>query len=103
MENTQKFQIVYAGLTNLCQHFTTDLARGIMTNEGKQTALSKARSFKYSNTTSSFFNSIFHQRAGKTGLFHMRGVNCTHFNTCCTFNFEKIIKLADAPLLFFSY
>ena len=55
MEKTQKFQIVYAGLTNLCQHSTIDLVRGIMTNERKQSALLKARSFKHSKTTSSFF------------------------------------------------
>ena len=55
MEKTRKFQIVYAGLTNLCQHSTTDLARGIMRNERKQSALSKVRSFKHSKTTSSFF------------------------------------------------
>ena len=33
MGKTGKFQIFHAGLTNLCQHSTTDLARGIMTNE----------------------------------------------------------------------
>ena len=32
-----------------------------------------------------FLYSIYHQRAGKTSLFHMRGVNVTHFNTCSTF------------------
>ena len=37
----EKFQIVYAGLTNLRQHSTTDLARGIMTNESKQSMLLK--------------------------------------------------------------
>ena len=41
MEKTGKFQIVYAGPTNLCQHPTADLGRGIMTNERKQCALSK--------------------------------------------------------------
>ena len=46
VENTK----VYAGPTNLCQHSTTDLARGIMTNECKQSALSE-----HSETTSSFF------------------------------------------------
>ena len=30
MERTRKLQIVYVGFTNLCQHSTTDLARGIM-------------------------------------------------------------------------
>ena len=45
MEKTLKFQIVYAGLTNRCQHSTNDLARGIMANERKQSALSKAGSF----------------------------------------------------------
>ena len=74
MEKTRKFQIVYVGLTNICQHSTTDLARGIMTNEHRQSALSKARSFKHSKTTSSFSYSIYHQQAGKTSLFHMRGV-----------------------------
>ena len=33
-----------------------------------------------------FIYSIYHQRADKTNLFHMRGANFTHFNTCCTFN-----------------
>ena len=55
MEKTQKFHIVYVGPTNLCQHSTTDLERGIMTNERKQSVLLKARSFKHSKTTSSFF------------------------------------------------
>ena len=32
MEKTRQFQIVCASLTNLCQHSTTDLARGIMMN-----------------------------------------------------------------------
>ena len=56
------FQLVYVGLTNLCQHSTTHLTRGIMTNEHKQSALSKARSFKHSKTRSSFLYSIYHQR-----------------------------------------
>ena len=86
MKKTQKIQIVYAGLTNLCQHSTTDLARGIITTGHKQSALSKTRSFKHSKTTSSFLYSIHHQRAGKT--IHMRGVDYTHFNTCCTFKFS---------------
>ena len=30
--------------------------------------------------------SIYHQRTGKTSFFHMRGVDITHFNACCTFN-----------------
>ena len=40
MEKTRKLHIVYAGPTNLCQHSTTDLARGITTNKRKQSALS---------------------------------------------------------------
>ena len=55
MEKTQKIQIVYGGPTNLCQHSTTDLARGIMMNKRKQSVPSKARSFKQSKITSSFF------------------------------------------------
>ena len=86
MEKTRKSQIVYAGPRNLCQHSTTDLTRGIMINEGKQSALSKVQSFKQSKTTSIFNkNSIYHQRAGKTSLLHLRGVDFMHFNTCCTF------------------
>ena len=41
-------------MLNLCQHSTTELPRGIMTNEHKQSALSKARCFKHSKITSSF-------------------------------------------------
>ena len=70
-----------------CQHSTTDLATGLMTNQRKQSALSKAWSFKHSKTIqAAFLYSIYHQRAGKTNLFHMRGVDFIHFNTCCTFN-----------------
>ena len=47
MDNTRTCQMVYAGPTNICQHSTTDLARGIMTNERKQSVASKARSFKH--------------------------------------------------------
>ena len=81
MEKRRKFQIVYAGLTNLCQHSTTDLVTAIMTNERKQSALSKVRSLKDSKTTGSVFvlYSIYHQRAGKTSHFHMRGGDFTHF------------------------
>ena len=59
MEKTEKFQIVYAALVKPLSTFSdttsqTDLAIGIMRNESKQSALSKARSFKHSKTTSSF-------------------------------------------------
>ena len=33
-----------------------------------------------------FLYSIYHQRAGKTNLFHMRGGRFHAFNTWCTFN-----------------
>ena len=52
-EKTRKLQIIDAGPTNLCQHFTTE-AIGIMTKEHKQSALSKARFLKHSKITSSF-------------------------------------------------
>ena len=55
MEKSKKFQLVYVGPTNLCQHSTTDVPSGIMTKARKQSALSKARSFKHFKTTSSFF------------------------------------------------
>ena len=32
-----------------------------------------------------FLHSIYHQRAGKTNLFHMRGGRFHAFNTLCTF------------------
>ena len=32
------------------------------------------------------FQTIYHQGAGKTSLIHMRGVEFTHSNTCCTFD-----------------
>ena len=41
--------------------------------------------------------SIYHQRAGRTSLFHMRGVDFTHFNTCCTFNCLNILCLPKPP------
>ena len=64
---------------------TNFLARGIMTNERIQSALSKARTFKHSKIIqAAFLCLIYHQRAGKTSLFHMRGVDFAHFN----FSFE---------------
>ena len=89
MEKIWKFQIVYAGLKNLCQHSTTDLARAIMTNEHK-----RGRRHNLSNILkleAAFLYSIYHQQAGKTSLFHMRGVDFTYFKTCCTFNTWKIM------------
>ena len=65
-----------------------------------QSALSKIRSFQHSKPTSSFLYSIYHQRAGKTSLFHMRGVDFTHFNTYCTFNIiHAIVHLLYIPLV----
>ena len=55
MEKTQKFQIVYAGTTHLCQRSTTDLTTGIMTNERKQSVLYKALSLKHSKIYAAFF------------------------------------------------
>ena len=88
MEKTQKFQIVYEGPTNLCQHSTTDLTRGIMTNERKQSVLLKARSFKHSKTTNNFLYSVYYQRADKTNLFHR----------LCTFNFINFFRQCLAPV-----
>ena len=82
MEKTRKFQRVYAGPTNLCQHSTTDLARGIMMND-LRCAVEGMQSFKQAQAA--FWYSIYHPRAGKSSLFHMRGVDFTHFNTCYTF------------------
>ena len=41
-------------------------------NQRKQSALSKVRSFKHTKT---FWYSLYHHRAGKTSLFHIRGVD----------------------------
>ena len=51
-----------------------------------------ARSFKHSKTTSNVLvtYSIYHQRAGKTNLFHMRGCQFHAFNTWCTFNLKYL-------------
>ena len=100
------FPIVYAILTTLCQHSTTDLARGVMRNERKQSALSKACSFKHSKTTNSFFVFNLSPTApDKTNLFQMRGVDFRHFNTCCTFNvmedklYSNLSNIWDALIL----
>ena len=87
MEKTQKFQKLNPGPTNLCQHITADLARGIMTNVNNL----RRRRHDLSNILkwqAAFLYSPYHQRAGKSqaSLFHMRGVDFTHFDTCCTFN-----------------
>ena len=60
-----------------------------MTNERKQSVLSKALSCKHSKTTSSFLYSVYLKRAGKTSPY-MRGVDFTHFNTCCTFKVPDV-------------
>ena len=69
---------------NICYHCTTDLARDIMTDERKQSALSNDHS-NILKLQAVFSHSYYYQRAGKTSLFHMRGVDFTHVNTCCTF------------------
>ena len=71
MEKTRNFQIVYAGPTNLC-HFVDNL-RCLRHDLSDMLKLQAA-----------FLYSIYHQRAGKPSLFHMRGVDFMHFNTCCT-------------------
>ena len=55
----------------------------------------KAWAFKHSKTTTvqdMFLHSIYHQRAGKTNLFHMRGGRLYAGNTLCTFKLKHIIK-----------
>ena len=39
-----------------------------------------------------FLYSIYHPRAGKTSLCHMRGVDLAHFSTCCTFNLTSAVN-----------
>ena len=41
-----------------------------------------------------FLYLIYHQRARKTNLFHMRGGRFHAGNTLCTFNLEAVIWLA---------
>ena len=53
-----------------------------MTNKRKQSALSKARSFKHSFL-------ILHEQVN---LVSFRGVDFTHFNTCCTFKVENVAE-----------
>ena len=85
MEKTRKFQIDYVGLTNLCQHSTTDLVRGIITTNVNNLRCGRHHLSTILKLQAAFLYSIYHQRAGKTSLLHMRGVDFTHFNTCCTF------------------
>ena len=55
-----------------------------MTNEHKQSALSKARPFKHVKLQAAFLQSIYHKRAGTSSLFHMEAVDFTHCNTVAT-------------------
>ena len=72
MENGRKILIVYAGPKNLSQHSTTDLAKGIMTNERKQSELYINDLPNILKLQVAVLYSIY-QRAGKTSLFHSRG------------------------------
>ena len=52
---------------------------------------------KTTSITSGFFSSIYHQRAGKTSFFYMRGVDFTPFNACCTF--KSAVRIPHRPHL----
>ena len=47
----------------------------------------------FENYKQLFLYSMYPQRAGKTSLFHMRAVDSTHFNTCCTFKSSMLSLL----------
>ena len=87
MEKTRTFQIVYVGRTNLCD--LTNRLREIPYETGVSPAATlshygQASSRKQSQCgrhglsnilklQATFLYSFYHQRAGKTNLFHMRG------------------------------
>ena len=41
-----------------------------------------------------FLYSIYHQRAGKTNLFHMRGGRFHDGNTLCTFKYDRVLRIS---------
>ena len=63
-----------------------------MTNECKQSACRRHNLSNILKLQATFLYSIYHQRAGKTSLFHVRGIDFTHFNTCCTFKYALIFQ-----------
>ena len=87
MEKSRNFQTIYAGHTNLSKQINWPHERHYETGDSPAATLSQwgqASSHKQSKCgrhdlsnilklQATFLYSIYHQRAGKTNLFHMRG------------------------------
>ena len=92
MEKTRKFQIVYAGLTNLCQHIPQLTSREAYW--WRNVNYLHCRRLDLSNILklqAAFLYSIHHGEQVKL-VFQMRGVDFTHFNYCCTFNQDNFLS-----------
>ena len=97
MEKSRNFQIIYAGRTKLTfQNKPTDHVRGITKLAATLSHWGQASSRKQSRCGRHGLSNIlklqamslyssYHQRAGKTNLFHMRGGPFHAGNTLCTF------------------
>ena len=113
MEKSRNFQIVYVGRTNLSKQTNWPRERYYETGDSPAATLShwgQASSCKPSECGShglsnilklqaTFLYSIYHQRAGKTNLFHTRGGRVHAGNTLCTFNFFHFFHLYSTHLI----
>ena len=91
MEKSRNFQIIYAGRTNLERHYGTgDSPAAILSHWGQASSRKQSECGRHGLSNirklqATFLYSIYHQRAGKTNLFHMRGGRFHAGNTLCTF------------------
>ena len=116
MEKTRKFQIVYVACTNLCKQTNWPCERPYETGDSPAATLShwgqvssrkqsECGMYGLSNILElipTFLYSIYHQRAGKTNLFHMRGGRFHAGNTLCTFNICSVyydLSITDIPVM----
>ena len=114
MEKSRHFQIIYAGRTILSKQTKRPCERHYETRDSPTTTLSqwgKASSRKQSEygrhglsnilkLQATFLNSTYHQRAGKTNLFHMRGGRFHAGNTSCTFKLYLLLRYYPSPPFF---
>ena len=100
MEKTRNFQIGYGARTNLCKQTnwlreipyetgvspTATLSHWGQASSRKQSECGRHGLSNILKLQAMFLYSIYHERAGKTNLFHMRGGRFHAGNTLCTFN-----------------
>ena len=85
MKKTGQFQIVYGSLTFVNNPQLTSRETKWQTNVNNLHCRRNDLSNILKLLQVAILDPIYHQRAGKTSLFHMREVDFTHINTCCTF------------------